>query len=83
MYNLIINGDTVVSHSYRPRGLRKEGSSEELEAYWLLSGAYEIDVEMMDDGANWRQTFTESAEILPGESLVLYYDEESDQFVAR
>lgn len=80
---LLVDGEPVLDESYRPRGMRKEGSSEGLESYWLPSGEYDIEILLMDDGATWRPVFADMVEIASGESLVLYYDNEEDTFVVQ
>jgi len=80
---LLVDGEPVLEKSYRPRGMRKEGSSEGAASYWLPSGEYEVEALIMDDGVTWRPVFSDTVEIAPGDSLTLFYDEEQDAFVVQ
>ncbi len=80
---LLVDGEPVLEESYRPRGMRKEGSSEGVASYWLSPGAYDVEVLLMDDSVTWRPVFSDTVEIAPDESLTLFYEEEQDLFVRR
>lgn len=78
---LLVDGRPVLERSYRPGGLRREGSIFGLESWWLAPGAYRVEIRVMDDGAHWRTVFDDRVEIGLGEAAVLVYDPSGDAFV--
>lgn len=80
---LMVDGTVVVERSFRPRGLRKEGASAGLITWWIAPGLYSVQIQLMDDGAEWRSVYQTEAEILAGSSYLLYYDEVQDRFIQR
>ncbi|NOX64026.1 MAG: 4Fe-4S dicluster domain-containing protein [Chloroflexi bacterium] len=78
---LFVDGELVLENTYRPSGLRREGSSAGLETWWLPPGEHDIEIMLNDDGANWRTVYSQRVTIQPGEALILYYDDDNDVFV--
>jgi hypothetical protein len=71
---LEVDGERVLERSYRPGGLRREGSVYALETWWLRPGQHALLVRLMDDGAGWRTAFAGTVALEPGQALVLVYD---------
>jgi ferredoxin len=80
---LMVDGQQVLERSYKAGGLRREGSIYGMESWWLPSGAHQVEIALMDDGANWQTVYTGALEVAPGEAKVFYFDSEKYAFVER
>ena len=78
---VIVDGEQVIENAYRSGGLRREGSSAGLETWWLPPGEHDVEIQLNDDGANWRTVYSQRVTIQPGEALILYYDDDNDVFI--
>jgi len=78
---LHVDGELVLERTYRPGGLRREGSIYGLETFWLAPGAHQVQISLMDDGAHWRTVFDDSMMIGVGEAATLVYEPNSNVFV--
>ncbi|RMF27862.1 MAG: hypothetical protein D6759_16905 [Chloroflexi bacterium] len=75
-----VDGETVLEHTYRPRGLRREGTTYGLESWTLPPGNHRVRIWMMDDGEAWRSIFDDWVEVEAGRVRTLLYDEERAAF---
>ncbi|MEZ4862500.1 MAG: hydrogenase iron-sulfur subunit [Caldilineaceae bacterium] len=80
---LLVDGQVVLERSYRPRGLRREGSVYGLESWWVQPGEHHLEIKLMDDGATWHTVFADTLAITPGAAQILYFVHDQDRFVAR
>ncbi|RMH01114.1 MAG: hydrogenase iron-sulfur subunit [Chloroflexi bacterium] len=80
---LIVDGQQVLEDTYQPRGLRREGAIFGLENWWLTPGTHKVEIWMMDDESEWKQVFADTVTIASQEALILFYDEETNQFILR
>jgi len=75
-----VDGETVLERTYRPRGLRREGTTYELESWTLPPGNHRVRIWMMDDEETWRSVFDDRVEVEAGRVRTLLYDEERAAF---
>lgn len=75
-----VNGETILEETYEPRGLRREGAIEVLETYWLPPGEHQINIWLIDDGADWQQVFADTVTIPENGARTLLFDEASGTF---
>ena len=80
---LLVDGEQVLERSYRPRGLRREGSIYGLENWWVAPGEHHLTINLMDDGASWRTVFSDTVTLAPGAAQILYFVHDQDKFVLR
>lgn len=80
---VLVDGAPVLERSYRPRGLRREGSVYGLEDWWVQPGEHHLAINLMDDGATWRTVFSDTMTIAPGAAQILYFVHDQDKFVVR
>ncbi len=80
---LLVDEQLALDHSYRPRGLRREGAIYRLEDWWLPPGAHQIEIQINDDNSTWRTVFAQTLDIAPGETKLLNFDPAADAFVVR
>ncbi len=80
---MFVDGEMVFTETYKPRGLRHEGSIYAVENWWVTAGRHQVKIELMDDETNWRTAF--NSEIITTETHVvtLLFDEEQGVFVER
>ncbi len=78
---LHVDGQLVLERTYRPGGLRREGSIYGLETFWLAPGAHRVEISLMDDGAHWRTVFADGMTVGAGEAATLVYEPNGDVFV--
>ena len=77
---LVVDGEEVLEETFRPRGLRSEGTSDGMAVWWLEPGKHAVQILLNDEGQAWRSVFDETVELASGRSLILYYNEEHDRF---
>ena len=75
-----VDGKTILEETYEPRGLRREGAIEVLETYWLPPGEHQIDIWLIDDGADWQQVFAGTVTIPENGARTLLFDESTGTF---
>jgi ferredoxin len=78
-----LDGATLAERAYQPGGLRREGSVQAVESWLLEPGRHAVRVELMDDGATWREVYAGELTAAPGRVLNLSYDGELGRFIAR
>ena len=80
---LTINGEIVQEFEYEPSGIRKEGTIYAIETAWLEPDNYDVIVEMVDDGGDWRIVFDEIVGISAGTIQALFWQESEAQFILQ
>lgn len=78
---LLVDGRLALERTYRPGGLRREGSIYGLESWWVPPGAYRIEIRLMDDAVTWRTAFDGTVEVGPQAAATLIFDPGSNGFV--
>ena len=81
--SLAVDGETVISETYEPRGLRSEGEINGLAAASLEPGVYVVEITINDDGEGGRAIFSESVAFEAGQVRTFIYDQSRDQFDLR
>ncbi len=77
---LVVDGEPVLEKTFRPRGLRSEGTSDGMAVWWLAPGRHQVQILLNDDSREWRPVFDAEVDLASGRSLILYYNEEHDRF---
>ncbi|MFQ5434643.1 MAG: hypothetical protein ACE5FD_07185, partial [Anaerolineae bacterium] len=80
---VVVDGQTAVEDTYRPRGIRREGAIYGMEQIWLAPGSYEVQVWLIDDETDWRSVFTGPINVAEGEVRDLLFDESEGIFHLR
>ncbi len=55
---LAVDGEIVIEQSYRPSGLRREGTVYGLDTWWVTPGNHDVQIWLNDDSATWRPVFS-------------------------
>lgn len=78
--SVTVDGEQALDETYPPAGLRNEGKSSTVDTLWLGVGEYQVVVEMMDDGENFRVVFDDLVVLEEERILTLLWDEHRELF---
>ena len=80
---LRVNSEIMLEKQYDAGGLRREGAIFANELVGLPAGAYNVQIELMDDGTTWRTVFDAPVQLNNAVVRTLIWEASSEQFLAE
>lgn len=80
---VLMDGESILEETYKPAGLSGNGRISALEFLGIEPGMHQVEILMKDDSDEYRSVYSGEINFKKGQTRILAYDENKDEFVLR